>query len=175
MCFVCLFFSNEGVNRLWILVCQLPGLYTLYLKSGPSALGVSLPSPMAYCTQRLSVLWFALPHHMTSLKVPPPSSLFISSKLFEMRGVSQSKTSFPSTTACQRICQRGLRSAFFRVHVCVHKIPDKFESTAPLSLFLDRECNCYCNSYESFIFSVAEEQASQELMRWPLFIINSTT
>lgn len=116
----CFFFSKEGVNRLWILVCQLPGLYTFYLKSEPSVLGVSLPSPMAYCTQRLSVLWFALPHHMTSLKVPPPFSLFISSKLFEMRGVSQSQTSFPSTTACLRICQRGLRRAFFFfVRMCV--------------------------------------------------------
>lgn len=57
--------------------------------------------PLAYCTQRLSVLWFAQPRHVTSLKLPPPfSSLFISSKLFERRGVSQSKTSFPLTTAC---------------------------------------------------------------------------
>lgn len=124
---VVVFFSKEGVNRLWILVCQLPGLYTFYLKSEPSVLGVSLPSPMAYCTQRLSVLWFALPHHMTSLKVPPPFSLFISSKLFEMRGVSQSQTSFPSTTACLRICQRGLRRAFFFLCACVcaQKIPEK--------------------------------------------------
>lgn len=95
-------------------------VYFFLLKSEPSVLGVSSPSPMAYCTQSLSVLWFALPHHMTSLKVPPPFSLFISSKLFEMRGVSQSQTSFPSTTACLRICQRGLRRAiFFFVRMCL--------------------------------------------------------
>lgn len=57
--------------------------------------------PLADCTQRLSVLWFAWLGHVTSLKMPPPfSSLFISSKLFEKRGVTQSKTSFPLTTAC---------------------------------------------------------------------------
>lgn len=57
--------------------------------------------PAHYCTtQRRSVLWFAWLGHVTSLKMPPPfSSLFISSKLFERRGVTQSKTSFSITAA----------------------------------------------------------------------------
>ncbi|KAK1882656.1 Vacuole membrane protein 1 [Dissostichus eleginoides] len=64
------------------------------------------------CTQRLSVLWFARPRHVTSLKVPPPSSsLFISSKLFERRGDFASR----AKVAIQKLIQRV---GFFGILVC---------------------------------------------------------
>lgn len=73
-----------------------------------------------------ALLCCGLPYPITWLlwKCPPPFSLFISSKLFEMRGVSQSQSSFPSTTACLRICQRGPRRAMFS---CAQQFHKKFE------------------------------------------------
>lgn len=71
--------SNQGHLR-WAYACFPP--WPTALKD---SLCCGLPSPIMW------LLW----------KCPPPSSsLFISSKLFQRRGVTQSKTSFPLTTAC---------------------------------------------------------------------------